>query len=337
MGHCPLSTNQLYVHSSGEVFTCSFLQNNPDYVLGNIQKQSLQDIWKSNERIAFARTHQSGELRESCHKYQEDFLCNKIGNRTYFDKSDLIKRLDIMLDSACNLKCIMCTNIYDRTGGLKSDFFWENNDETFSSIEEIEIVGGEPVISPHYLRLVDLMARLNPDCRWFMTTNAHYDLDEKILESFKKVRFQSLSISLDSLKKDVFEKIRVKSRFEKVISNIAELKKHLPLIQINTVIQRDNYQELIPLYLWCKNQGFKFYPILLQYPDTYSLKHIPVSEKKDWLLGAMEQNEQLRSKEVFFLIKKLMAVDSVGSIAEVKIQYLRQLEIMREHYGAISI
>lgn len=333
MGHCPLSTNQLYVHSSGEVFTCSFLQNKPDYVLGNVQNQSLQEIWNSEQRIAFAQTHKSGELRESCHKYQQDFLCNKIGNRTYFDKSDRIKRLDIMLDSACNLKCIMCTNIFDRTGGLRSDFFWENNDETFSSIEEIEIVGGEPVISPHFFRLLDLVSKLNSGCRWFMTTNAHYELDEKILSSFKKVKFQSLSISLDSLKKEVFEKIRLKSSFEKVMSNIAELKNHLPEIQINTVIQRDNYDELIPLYFWCQEQGFKFYPILLQYPDTYSLKHVSVLEKKDWLLQVMKQNDQLRSKEIFFLIKKVMAVDPVGGIAEVKMQYLRQLEIMREHYG----
>ena len=333
MGHCSLTNNQLYIHSSGEVYTCSFLQNRSEYILGHIGKQSLKDIWHSKSRNDFTQAHHFENLPEFCSKYQRDFYCNKIGNRTYFNNDDTLKRLDIMLDSACNLKCVMCTNIYDRTGGLKENYFWENNDDTLKSIQEIELVGGEPVISPYFSRLIDKVYRLNPDCRWSLTTNAHYDLTDEIAERFQKVNFQSLSISLDSLKKDVFEKIRIRSHFEKVYNNIFEIKKILPRIQINSVIQLYNYQELIPLYEWCQKEALHFYPILLQYPDTYSLKNLDLVAKKNWIVEVMKKNESLRSLELFFFIKKLLTVDSIRTDIEVRMLYLRQLEIVGEVNG----
>lgn len=330
MGHCPLSSNQLYIHSSGEVYTCSFLQNKPEHILGHIGKQSLREIWNSKPRSDFAQTHSSDNLMDFCKKYQADYSCHKTGNRTYFNKDGTLKRLDIMLDSACNLKCIMCTNIYDRTGGLKDNYFWENNDDTFKSIQEIELVGGEPVISPYFFKIIDQVYKLNPDCRWFMTTNAHYDLTSEIIERLQKAKFDSISISLDSLKKDVFEKIRVRSHFEKVYQNIFRLKKILPRVQINTVIQLDNYEELISLYEWCQKEEFHFYPILLQYPDTFSLKHLDSHLKKNWIIEVMQKNESFKSPELVFFVKKLLAIDPIRNDPEVRMNYLRQLEIMGE-------
>jgi len=333
MGHCSLSNNQLYIHSSGEVYTCSFLQNKPEHVLGHIGKESLQEIWNSRSRLDFLESHNKGNPGHYCQKHQQDFLCHKISNQRYFNEDGNLKRLDIMLDSACNLKCIMCTNIYDRTGGLKSEFFWLNNKEVFSSIQEIELVGGEPLISPYFPRLVNLVHDLNPQCRWFATTNAHFDLKGEIVSSLLKANFESLSISIDSLKKSVFEKIRVRSTFEKVYENVFAIKRLISNIQINTVVQLDNFEELIPIYRWTQEHDLRFYPILLQYPDTYSLKHLDDRIKKKWIMGVMEENEDLKSKDIFFFIKKFLAVDSVRTDPEIKMSYLRQLEILGKLYG----
>lgn len=332
MSHCPLTQNQLYVHSSGEVYACSFLQNKPEHILGHIAKNSLKEIWEGSRRKQLVQKHQEGSLPDYCKIHQEKFLCHKIGNQYYFDTLDTPKRLDIMLDSACNLKCIMCTNIYDRTGGLKEDFFWNNNDDFLSQIQEIELVGGEPLISPYFPRLVEKVKRINPKCRWFATTNAHYELTHQMIELFKEVNFDSLSISVDSLKKETFEKIRVRSQFEKVMNNILLIKKLVRSLQINTVIQLDNYQELVDIYKWSKENELRFYPILLQYPDQYSLQYLDLNIKKDWILKLMEDNLTLKSKDLFFFIKKFISLDPVKSHTEVKLNYLRQLEILGELY-----
>src|SRR5690606_29175014 len=220
MTTCLAPFNQLYIHSSGEVYPCNFLQNNPLFKLGHIQEKSLKQIWESEEIKSFRKSHLEN-LPSRCKSNQETFFCHKTNLRPNFDLESIkLRRLDIMLDSRCNLACIMCTNIFDKTGGLRGDFFWESNHDIFSQLDELELVGGEPVISPYFNRFVKFVTSINSHCSWLITTNAHYPLTNEILNNFNKIKLNSLSISLDSLEKDIFEKIRKKSNFDLVMNNI---------------------------------------------------------------------------------------------------------------------
>lgn len=333
MSTCLVPFNQLYIHSSGEVYPCSYVQNNPDFILGHIQEKSLKEIWNSNAARKLREDHQ-GILPGVCKNNQQSFLCHKVIARSGFNQTDIkLKRLDIMLDSACNLTCIMCTNIYDRTGGLKSDFFWKNNEETLADLQEIELVGGEPLISPHFERIVNLVSPINSKCEWRITTNAHYQITDKLLINFQKINLQSLSISLDSLVPGVFEKIRQRSQFDLVFENIQKLKIAIPKIEINMVVQAINADEVTGLYKWTKEQGFHFYPILLLYPEDHSLLNRSKKENKEWLLNLMKENEVLNSKEIFFLIKKALGNLDLQKDPEVLEAYLEQLKLMEKLIG----
>src|SRR5690606_28781783 len=102
---------------------------------------------------------------------------------------------------------------------------------------------------------------------------------------FNKIKLNSLSISLDSLEKDIFEKIRKKSNFDLVMNNINILKKAIPKIFINMVIQKDNCDEVVKMYHWCQSEGFTFYPILLLYPDEFSVLKRSDEINKEWILN----------------------------------------------------
>jgi len=328
MSTCPIPFNQLYVHSSGEVYPCSFLQNNPEFILGNIQTSSLADIWKSEQLDKIRKQHLS-QLPLSCEKYQASYSCHKTGLRPDFDFTSLtIKRLDLMLDSACNLTCQMCTNIYDRTGGFKDSFFWANNEETLASITELEVVGGEPLISPHYYRLVSLVSSINSKVEWRITTNAHYQITSELIKSFQAIRLKRISISLDSLKPAVFEAIRARSKFETVFDNIVQIKSLVPTVQINMVVQEANYDELVEMLLWTRKNGYKFYPILLVHPRKGSLLERPLAVNKAFILDLMEKNESIKSAELFFFAKKMIDHLALKNDPDVVEPYYNQLQMI---------
>jgi radical SAM protein with 4Fe4S-binding SPASM domain len=328
MSTCLVPFNQLYVHSSGEVYPCSFVQNNPDFILGHIQEQALLDIWQGERAEKLRRDHQ-GQLPLACDQNQTNFSCHKTSLRHHFNYSaSTIKRLDVMLDSACNLTCIMCTNIYDRTGGLRGDFFWTNNDETFAQLEELELVGGEPLISPHFERLTERVSKLNKHCQWRITTNANYQLTNRLITNLQMINLPSLTISLDSLEETVFQQIRLRSNYKLVRENIKQLGSLIPQLQINMVVQQLNADEVVAMYEWAKDQEFHFYPILLLYPVAHSLLQRPLSENKHWLLGLMQKNELLESKELFFLIKKAFQHLGLNRDPEIVENYYQQLKLM---------
>ena len=328
MSTCLVPFNQLYIHSSGEVYPCSFVQNNPDFILGHIQQQTLMQIWQGERAQKLRQDHQ-GQLPVACDHNQQTFLCHKISLRHHFNQSAVtLKRLDVMLDSACNLTCIMCTNIYDKSGGLKGDYFWQNNDEAFAGLEELELVGGEPLISPYFERLLERMSGVNKHCEWRITTNANYTLTDKLVSNLQRINLPGLTISLDSLKAGVFEQIRQRSSFELVTQNIERFKSFIPRLQINMVVQQLNADEVVAMYEWAQAQDYHFYPILLLYPAEHSLLKRPVALNKEWILKLMKENERLESKELFFLIKKAFQNLGFSRDPEVVEGYYQQLKLM---------
>ncbi len=330
MSKCLVPFNQLYLHSSGDVYPCAFVQNNPEFVLGNIQKESLTQIWNGSKANELREKH-DGTLPGTCAHNQSTFLCDKTSLRTHFHPSDLkLRRLDVMLDSACNLTCVMCTNIYDKNGGFKEKFFWENNDDIFSSITEVELVGGEPLISPYFFRMVDRVSALNPKCEWRVTTNAHFPVTDAIIKSFEKMHMNRISISLDSLKPEVFEKIRQRSQFKIVHDNIFLINKLIPEVQINMVIQDSNYHEIMDMVKWTRKHGFLLHTILLIHPDKHSISQLPRAETRKWLLDTMAANEIIQDHEVFFVIKKAMNLLGLQRDLEIIDSFLRQLKVMEK-------
>lgn len=286
---CPIPFTQLYLHSSGEVYPCSFAQN---YSLGNVKDKSLMEIWQGDRLKQFRREHIALENKQ-CVVSQGQHACHLHHDRlkefaTFEEEiSTPPLRLDFMVDSFCNLKCVMCTNVLEDNGGYEHDEFWDHcAEKVFPFVKEIEIIGGEPFLIENSFRLVDLVHKSNPDCLWRVTTNAHYKFNEKFENVANKMKFESFAVSIDSLKQETFAKIRDGAKLDLVeetldawIAYSKKRPKENPMkVVVNFVVQRDNAFELPSFIDFCEKKGAVAYPILLRDPEVFSILELPEQE-----------------------------------------------------------
>lgn len=179
----------------------------------------------------------------------------------------------------------MCTNRTEVNGGFLNDFFWHELEQNIiPQIEEIEVVGGEPLICKDTYRLMDLVIKVNPSIRWTITTNGHVDFGKNITSRLRKLNIHSFAVSIDSLDKDNFKIIRDGGKLETCLDFLSKLKNYKAEnnlnfhIVCNFLVQKNNYKELRNFLNFQKNQNVKVYPILLREPLAFSIFSLPYLE-----------------------------------------------------------
>ena len=184
------------------------------------------------------------------------------------------KYVFMWLEPLCNLKCDHChnwrnhepdrtLNIEDRKEIIEELHDWLGEDFT------LILNGGEPFM---YHGIIELINKASKNgIKTSLTSNGtliNKELSNKIIES----ELNFLSISLDSLEPEIHDKTRgVKGsnkRARKGIHNLKEEKEHLPKIYINTIIMKENLEEIPKLINWVEKMGLKgitFQPIAPSY------------------------------------------------------------------------
>lgn len=116
-------------------------------------------------------------------------------------------------------------------------------------VDKIRLTGGEPLVRKDFPVILEKLATLPVSIT--MTTNGI--LVDRFLEPLKKAGITSLNISLDTLHPEVFQKMTLKSNFDKVMENIELLMSEGFSIKINVVLIKGvNDQEIIPFIEWTK-------------------------------------------------------------------------------------
>jgi len=129
------------------------------------------------------------------------------------------------LDERCNLKCDFCFAVSAREQhGNKSAINLETIEKTFktfsNSVWSVYLsCAGEPLISPHFSQIMDLVPMYLADKEVHLITNATM-LSEKKAKEIIKSGISQITFSIDSLTKERYEKIRSGAKFEKTIKNI---------------------------------------------------------------------------------------------------------------------
>lgn len=300
---CPLPFTQLYLHSTGDVFPCSFAQN---YPLGNVKEQTLEEIWHGPKLAEFRKAHLALD-NDQCRRSQKDHACHLHHERLREMAKYNVKvseppiRLDFMVDSFCNLKCVMCTNVLEDNGGYEHEEFWQHcREKIFPYVKEIEIIGGEPLILDNTFKLIDLVSECNPNCLWRVTTNAHYQFNEKFKKAADKMHFESFAVSVDSLKPEVFSSIRKGARLDLVLKTLDDWNeysktraKDRPMkVVVNFVVQKENAFELPNFIDFCLKKDLVPYAILLRDPVPFTIFDLPEEELGaifDFYLEAQEK------------------------------------------------
>lgn len=152
--------------------------------------------------------------------------------------------LRFFLSSKCNFRCLYCNPDADRqNGSIISDAEVKNilRVGRKKGISKVHYSGGEPTIREE---LPDIMkyAKELGYTEQVMTTNAA--LLEKNFDKFIEAGLSRITISIDSLKKDRFNKFTGSDSYSNVIKAIEKASSHFDEIKINVVTMRENLHEI---------------------------------------------------------------------------------------------
>lgn len=169
--HCPLPWAALEVDAMGNIKPCCLAE----VPIANIKESSLSDAMQSPILQGIRDEMSAGKRPAACKKCWEAEDAKHISKRQHallkFKRQQdvQLKFLDMKLGNICNIKCRICgetsssqwaTETYKNTGDKQryqiistagrwpreSPAFWSEIKEQLSSIEELEITGGEPLL-----------------------------------------------------------------------------------------------------------------------------------------------------------------------------------------------
>ena len=161
-----------------------------------------------------------------------------------------IRDLRVSLTDRCNFRCFYCLPHGEPPIAPKEQMLsYEEIDyvcEIFVSlgIEKLRLTGGEPMLRRDIETIIRKLTRLKSSGLrdLALTTNGYY-LPERA-QSLKEAGLDRVTISLDSLKRDVFKRMTGVDVLDKVLAGIDAAKKAgLEPIKINAVIVRDHNED----------------------------------------------------------------------------------------------
>ncbi|PHR37124.1 MAG: hypothetical protein COA38_00090 [Fluviicola sp.] len=185
----------LFVSQYGSVVPCCLTPWDKEGALGDVNKQSIKEIWNGTEMRQFRKTllkDQPDERCKSCYESERNGLksTRKMTNALYADKLDWAldtKRngfsekakpifWDIRISNLCNFKCRICGHHSSsqwykdakEMGSLSHETKIQHGPKNFNELleqllfvfddlEEIYFAGGEPLLMEEHWAILDLL------------------------------------------------------------------------------------------------------------------------------------------------------------------------------------
>ncbi len=230
---CYAPFKNMYFGIDGSATACCY---NRTHVFGKFPEHSIHEMWFGEKAKKLGDYMKCNDLSLGCDGCQYQL---EAGNYTgtqamYFDhypvnRNEYPSVMQFEMSNLCNLECDMCSGefsslIRKNREGLPeipcayNDEFIEQLREFIPHLSYSKFYGGEPFLIDHYYKIWELMHELNPSIKIEVQTNATI-LNNRVKDVLDKLNI-NLNISLDSLEKSTYEKIRVNANFEKVMSNV---------------------------------------------------------------------------------------------------------------------
>jgi GTP 3',8-cyclase len=160
-----------------------------------------------------------------------------------------IRDLRVSLTDRCNFRCFYCLPHGEPPAAPKSSMLSFEEIEYVSDIfvslgiEKIRLTGGEPMLRRDIEIITRKLSALKPRLKDLALTTNGYFLPERA-ESLKAAGLDRVTISLDSLKPEVFKRMTGVDVLERVLAGIAAAERaRLTPIKINSVIVRGHNEE----------------------------------------------------------------------------------------------
>lgn len=160
-----------------------------------------------------------------------------------------IRDLRVSLTDRCNFRCFYCLPHGEPPAAPKSSMLTFEEIEYATAIfvslgiEKLRLTGGEPMLRRDIETITQKLSALKPRLKDLALTTNGYFLPERA-ESLKAAGLDRVTISLDSLKPDVFKRMTGVDVLERVMEGIrAAERARLTPIKINAVIVRGHNED----------------------------------------------------------------------------------------------
>lgn len=240
--YCAAPWRGLHINPRGDIKTCCAGDPN---MLGNLNTQTIEEVLHGPILQEIRQTIRSGQLHEKyCYnciqaerygrserdwhnRLNPDFDATGLSNTDHYPVL-----IDIRWNTTCNLSCNYCAEACSSQWAaikgvpVKSgtrpyyeqvcDYLEQHQD----SIKEVALVGGEPLLLPENVRLLDVVPK---NCTLTLITNGSVDLtNNKVFHKLAQRRRVGWSISFDNTDEQ-FEYVRYGGSWKLLISNIQQI------------------------------------------------------------------------------------------------------------------
>lgn len=302
---CYAPFKSIYFETTGRAVACCA---NRTYSLGSYPKMSIRDIWFGKKADEFRELMRNNDLSKGCEGCREQISMGNFTGAmsTSFDRNKLNANsypslMQFELSNVCNLECEMCNGEYsslirakrEKLPPLKIAYdegFVKQLEEFIPYLEETSFLGGEPFLIDIYYDIWQSIIRINPTVEIKVQTNGTV-LNNRVKEILQQGDFH-ISISIDSLRKEVFEKIRKNARFDTVLSNIEYFNNYCKGKKNNLGIavtpQRLNWKDLPELTRYANQLNAVIYFNNLISPPEMAIRnmtHVELEEVINYLLN----------------------------------------------------
>ena len=204
-----------------------------------------------------------------------------------------IRDLRVSLTDRCNFRCFYCLPHGEPPIAPKEQMLsYEEIEyvcEIFVSlgIDKIRLTGGEPMLRRDIETIIRKLGKLKPELHDLALTTNGYFLPERA-QSLKDAGLDRVTISLDSLKRDVFKRMTGVDVLDKVLAGIDAAKKaSLEPIKINAVIVRGHNEDEVADFAAFARE----YDVKMRY-----IEFMPLDSGHEWSRGDVVSGREIRDR-----------------------------------------
>lgn len=174
--------------------------------------------------------------------------------------SRVIRKLRVSLLDACNFRCIYCMPENVRFSTQKDRLPYTELINIIENlvglgISEIRLTGGEPTLSPDFMRIVRGINHLPVDKLALTTNGLNF---EKYVSDLANTNLKTINFSLDTLNAEKFKMITKVDGLEKVLNSINLASAYGMKVKINAVIMKGiNEDEILDFVEFSKEKNLE--------------------------------------------------------------------------------
>ncbi len=286
---CYAPFKSLYFGHHGKVIACCY---NRTYILGEYPTMSIREIWEGEKAEQLRDYIKNNDLTLGCLNCETQLLAGNfdaVKSKQYdlnkLNANNYPSVMEFELSNTCNLECEMCSGDFsslirakrEKLPPIKDAYdaeFVNQLEEFIPYLEKINFYGGEPFLIEIYYDIWERVKKLNPSLLLSVQTNGTV-LNNRVKRIMESTNFH-LNISLDSLQKENYERIRKNADFDRVMENISYFydycKSRNTFFGISVCAMQQNWQEIPDFITYCNKLQVPVYIHTVFYPAQCAIR-----------------------------------------------------------------